>query len=85
MKKQELEPWETDIGSSETDQRLATNEESQAIDDIVGLQQFTIRLQKGLVADLKELAKQNGIGYQPYVRLLLTQHVNQHKKELARS
>lgn len=35
----------------------------------------SIRLPAALLRALKKLAEQNGLGYQNYVRMLLTQHV----------
>jgi predicted DNA binding CopG/RHH family protein len=37
----------------------------------------TMRLQKELVEQLKQLAKKEGLGYQPYIRQLLTRHVRE--------
>jgi predicted DNA binding CopG/RHH family protein len=48
----------------------------------LGLQSISIRLQKELIEDLKLLAKEMGIGYQPYIRQLLTQHVREKKKNI---
>lgn len=52
-----------------------------AIDESLGLQTISIRLQKKLIKDLKTLAEENGIGYQPYIRQLLTQHTRDKLKQ----
>lgn len=69
--------WENGVlGASEEFAGKASIEEEKAIDEKIGLQLISIRLQKKLIEELKALAKETGIGYQPYIRQLLTQHVN---------
>jgi hypothetical protein len=55
-------------------------EEELEIDDALGLQLVSIHLQKSLITDLKELVTQDGLGYQPYLRQVLTKHVRAQKK-----
>lgn len=82
----ESDAWDRgDIGSSEQYTKRASPVLEAEIDDAMGLQQVTIRLQKTLIADLKVLAKQNGLGYQPFVRQLLTQHVRENRSRLSSS
>jgi hypothetical protein len=45
------------------------------LDERLGLQTISIRLQRCLIDSLKELAEEDGIGYQPYVRQVLMRHV----------
>jgi predicted Rossmann fold nucleotide-binding protein DprA/Smf involved in DNA uptake len=52
-----------------------------AVDEALELQPITIRLQKSIVDELKVLAKLQGIGYQPYVRLVLTRHVREQQDQ----
>lgn len=67
-----VDPWETGaLGQSEEHVRVATDAEMREVDDALELQMISIRLQKGLLDALKEIAKHNGIGYQPMVRDLL--------------
>lgn len=47
------------------------------IENDLGLQMISIRLQKVLIDELKQLAFEAGIGYQPYIRQLLTRHVQE--------
>lgn len=54
----------------------------KAVDRTLGLQLISIRLQKTLVDQLKALAKEEGIGYQPYIRQILTAYVRNNKKRL---
>lgn len=65
-------PWESGaLGQSEEYVRVATDAEMQEVDDALELQMISIRLQKGLLGALKEIARHHGIGYQPMIRDLL--------------
>ncbi|KTD53949.1 hypothetical protein [Legionella quateirensis] len=48
------------------------------------LQIVSIRLQKSLIDDLKDLAGEDGLGYRPYIRQLLTHHVRNEKRKRAK-
>jgi hypothetical protein len=73
----DTELWETGkLGNSAKHAVRISEEEDKAIDDTLGLQAVTMRLQKELVEQLKLLAKKEGLGYQPYIRQLLTKHVS---------
>lgn len=77
-KHDDTELWESrQLGASEEFVRKVSPERARAVDEALGLQPITIRLQKDLVEELKTLAKSHGIGYQPYVRLILTRHVRE--------
>lgn len=72
------ETWDNrDLGASEKHVRKVSPSREKAVDDGLGMQSISIRLQKCLIDNLKELAEQDGIGYQPYVRQLLTRHVRE--------
>jgi hypothetical protein len=72
--KDDGDAWEgSAIGPTE---RVAADID-KGIDDALGLMPITLRLQKSLVEDLKRIAAKNGLGYQPFVRQLLTQYVNE--------
>lgn len=74
--------WENgSYGQSAEHVERAPVEVEQAIDDSLGLVPITLRLQKPLVEQLKKIANKNGLGYQPFVRQLLTQYVHEHTKE----
>jgi predicted DNA binding CopG/RHH family protein len=49
------------------------------IDDAFDLRSVTIRLQKGLVREFEQFAKQDGIGYQPLMRMILTKYATERK------
>lgn len=63
------------LGKVDATIRGATPEESSAIDDAMGLQMISIRLQRGLLHDLKMIAEHHRIGYQPMIRDLLNRFV----------
>lgn len=72
----DTELWEKGkLGNSAKHAVAISKEEKKEIDRSLGLQSITIRLQKELVEQLKLLAKKEGLGYQPYIRQLLTRHV----------
>lgn len=76
------EKWETqELGATEKYARKVSPKREQAVDAKLNLHVISIRLQKNLIDALKSLAKEEGIGYQPYIRQLLTQHVRSKKKE----
>lgn len=73
--------WENGTyGQSAEHAQRASIEVGQAIDDTLGLVPITLRLQKPLVEQLKKIAASNGLGYQPFVRQILTQYVREHEK-----
>lgn len=65
-------PWESGaLGLSEEHALASTGDHEQSVDDALGLQLISIRLPKGLIADLKFIATREGLGYQPLVRRVL--------------
>ena len=74
----DVELWETkQLGASADHAKLASPEDDRALDDDLGLAPISLRLQKEVVAKLKTLAKQEGLGYQTYIRQILTRHVRE--------
>jgi predicted DNA binding CopG/RHH family protein len=77
--------WENrELGATESFVRKASTEHEKSLDDKMDLQIISIRLQKSLIDDLKELAGEDGLGYQPYIRQLLTHHVRNEKIKRAK-
>lgn len=79
------EKWDSrELGADENHARLSSPERSAAtdvaIDDALGLTPVTIRLQKELVQTLKMLARDQGLGYQPFVRQILTNYVKEREQ-----
>jgi hypothetical protein len=72
----DAELWESgQLGASEEHVRPVSPEKTKEIQDALGLQPVTVRLQKELVEQLKVLAKNEGLGYQPFIRHILTRYV----------
>lgn len=72
------ELWESkQLGASAEHAKRASSEDDKALDDDLGLAPISLRLQKEVVAKLKTLAKQEGLGYQTYIRQVLTRHVRE--------
>lgn len=76
-------PWEAGaLGQSDEHVRVATESEMRQVDDALDLQMISIRLQKGLLQALKEIAGHHGIGYQPMVRDLLNRFARSEIKSI---
>lgn len=79
------ERWDNrELGASEEHMRVLSEEEERDIDDGLGLQHISLRLNKSLIEQLKALAKLEGIGYQPLIRQVLTRYSkeNEHKLDI---
>ncbi len=59
------------MGNDEAHARCAPADVAAAVDESMGLQMVSIRLEKRLIGHLKEIAQHHGIGYQPMIRDLL--------------
>jgi len=76
------EAWDNrELGATESFVRKASPEHEKSLDDKLDLQIISIRLQKSLIEDLKDLAGEDGLGYQPYIRQILTHHVRNEKRK----
>lgn len=76
---------EVDYDSVGTDDKFvqaAAPQVQKEVDDALGLQPISIRLQKELLDNLKGLAQLNGLGYQPLIRQILTRWVDSEMKIL---
>lgn len=89
------EAWESgQLGNDENFVQRAPVETERELDDSLGLQAISIRIQKDLIEQFKLIAKIHGMGYQPLMRealkrfataeikVILTQMANEGKKEL---
>ena len=56
----------------------------QDLDEKLALQAISIRLQKELIQDLKDIAQINGLGYQTLVKQILNRFVVAEKNMMAR-
>lgn len=59
------------MGNNEAHVEASSDDERSAVDESVGMQMISIRLQRTLLRDLKAIAEMHGIGYQPMIRDLL--------------
>lgn len=76
------EAWENrELGAAESFVRETPPKHEQTHDEKLDLQIISIRLQKNLIDELKNLASEDGLGYQPYIRQVLTQHVRNEKRK----
>lgn len=72
------EAWDNrELGSSEENIYKSSPEREKKLDECLGLQTISIRLQKPLIDSLKKLAEDDSINYQAYIRRLLMDYVNQ--------
>lgn len=63
------EAWESEaLGADENHARPVDHEVTKKIDDSLGLQMISIRLDKELIESFKTLGAFHGIGYQPLMR-----------------
>ena len=80
----DVEIWESgDLGRSEEFVKKSTYNGNK-IDEQLELQMISIRLQKNLIEDLKDIAMLNGIGYQPLIKQILKRFDDAEKKQILR-
>ncbi|MEF1256989.1 hypothetical protein [Vibrio sp. M260112] len=79
-----VEAWED--GQLGRDEHFVEKVEikSEIIDKSLELQLISIRLQNGLIEDLKNIAKIHGIGYQPLIKQVLKRFVDAELKMMLR-
>ncbi len=79
------EKWDSkELGASSEHAAKVAIKAENAIIEALGLQLISVRLQKGLIEDLKFISKSHGIGYQPLIRDVLTRFVISEKKTIMR-
>lgn len=75
--------WESGaLGRDEKFVKKASAAQKQALQEALGLQMISIRLQQQLIDDLKFIATAHGIGYQPLIRDVLSRFVVTEKKQI---
>lgn len=74
------EKWDSHVATDETT-RFVSEEEEKEIDTGIGLQMISLRLNRNLIEQFKELARLEGLGYQPLMRQVLAEYAkeNEHK------
>lgn len=79
-----IEAWESGaLGSSIEHAKVAPPEVARAVDDAMGMQAISIRLQNDLIEEFKLIAHRYGIGYQPLMRKALTEFARTELRKLA--
>lgn len=74
----DAELWENGtLGASAAHAKRVSDKQAKALDEALGLQLLSFRIQKSLIQRLKAIAKQEGIGYQPLMRQALTRYVRE--------
>lgn len=58
-------------------------EKEDELNAALGLQPISIRLQKSLIEDLKNIALIHGLGYQPLIKQILSRFVEGEKRRIA--
>ena len=67
-----LDPWESgELGEDLAHAKAISSESAKEIDDALGLQPISIRLDRELIDSFKMLGKYHRIGYQPLMRIAL--------------
>jgi len=78
----DIDKWDNrELGASIDHVEVASDEEMAAFNDALSLQAISIRLQRSLITDLKNIATSYDIGYQPMIRDLLQRFVISEKKQ----
>lgn len=79
-----IEQWDSrELGADEEHAKKSVNN-GESIDNSLELQMISIRMQKGLIEDLKDIAQLNGLGYQPLMKQVLKRFVEAEKKQMLR-
>ncbi|MDO5073157.1 MAG: CopG family antitoxin [Neisseria animaloris] len=77
------EKWENgELGCSE-EYAKASNFTVEDLQKAIELQPISLRINKDLLEDLKQMAKIHGIGYQPLIKQILRRFVDGEKRRLA--
>lgn len=69
-------------GASAEHFALVSDEEQREIEEGLGLQSISLRLNRTLIDQFKKLAKVEGIGYQPLMRMVLTEYAKANEYKL---
>lgn len=69
----ESEDWEAGRRGSES--VPVSSEDEERLDQKLGLHMISIRLPIKAVEELKQKAAEQGLGYQPYIRQIIMQHL----------
>lgn len=77
------ELWDKrELGASVEHFALVSDEEQREIEEGFGLQSISLRLNRNLIEQFRNLAKLEGIGYQPLMRIVLTDYAKENEYKL---
>lgn len=77
------EAWEQgELGRDEAFVQVVDPVDSAQIDELVGLQPISIRLEKALIEDFKMIAAIHGLSYQPLMRQALRRFADGEKRRI---
>lgn len=78
------EAWESgELGRDAAHVKRFEGDDEELINESLGLQPISIRMEKELLCDLKFIANYHGMGYQPLIRQQLKRFVNAEMKQIA--
>lgn len=81
----DIERWENrDFGADQDHVALSSTINQAILDEAMALQPVTIRLQKGLVEDLKMISMLEGLGYQTLIKQVLQRFVTCEMKRIVK-
>ena len=81
-KEYDKDAWDNrELGATEEFVKAAAPERNKEVDDALGLQLISMRFQKDIIAKLKEIAVEEGIGYQPLIRQVMNKFVRERYSE----
>jgi predicted DNA binding CopG/RHH family protein len=79
----DTELWEArKLGASAKHAKRSSKKHDQELDSALGLQLCTFRIQTELVEQLRHLARREGMGYQTFMRQILTNYVARQQEKL---
>ncbi len=71
--------WDSrQLGADENFVRVSTQGTESRIDEGLGLQMVSMRLPQEAIEKFKTLARQQGLGYQPFIRQILMNYLLDH-------
>jgi predicted DNA binding CopG/RHH family protein len=70
----EGDEWET--GSRGVDSKRVSDQDASVLEARLGLQMISLRLPSDAIENLKKEAQEKGLGYQPYIRQILLNHLS---------
>jgi len=76
------EAWENDLLGVDPKHAKKSELDDKTADEAMDLQMISIRLQKALLVDLKQIAAAYGIGYQPLMKQVLRRYVDSEMRQM---